>query len=323
MQCNFMSLTFLGNGLLTTLQDLGRSGYRRFGINPNGAMDKKAVRLVNILLGNNENEAVLEIHFPAPKILFQTSTVFALGGANFGAEIDKTKIGNWRPVFVKADSVLSFPEKISGNRIYLAVKGGFKIEKWLGSASTNLTANIGGFHGRAIKKDDQIFYTSKSEMLNVKFPFSIANNLLPRYSNHPTVRVVAGAEFEDLIKRSKENFFAQYFKIKSESNRMGFRLAGENLTLKKNPELVSAAVDFGTIQLLPNGQLIILMADHQTTGGYPRLAHVVAEDLPLAAQLGANDSINFKLISIEEAENLQIETERELNLLRTAVKFKH
>src|SRR5688572_13279782 len=145
-----MSILFQTTGLLTTIQDLGRNGFRRFGINPNGAMDKTAVRLINILLGNDETEAAIETHFPAPEILFEEDAVIALGGADFGAKLNENPIENWRIVVAEKGSLLKFGKKIFGNRAYLAVRGGLKIEKWLGSASTNLTANIGGFEGRAL-----------------------------------------------------------------------------------------------------------------------------------------------------------------------------
>src|SRR5688572_14205818 len=142
-----MSILFRKSGLLTTIQDLGRAGFRRFGINPNGAMDKTAVRLINILLGNEETEAAVEMHFPAPEILFEEDAVITLGGAEFGAELNEKPIENWRTVFAEKGCILKFEKKIFGSRAYLAVQGGFKVEKWLGSASTNLTANIGGFEG--------------------------------------------------------------------------------------------------------------------------------------------------------------------------------
>ena len=156
-----MSLLIKKQGLLSTIQDLGRNGFRRFGINPNGAMDKTAARLINILLGNNETEAVIEMHFPAPEILFEEETMFALGGANFGAKLNDESIENWKIQFAESGSILKFSEKIFGNRSYLAVKGGFKIEKWLASASTNLTANIGGFDGRKLETGDRIEFNQK------------------------------------------------------------------------------------------------------------------------------------------------------------------
>src|ERR1044072_3503667 len=149
-----MSITLLTNGILTTVQDLGRYGARRYGINPGGAMDTKAVRLINILLGNDENQAVLEMHYPAPQIRFDEDVIFSLGGGEFGATLGDLAVGNWRPVFARKGEVLKFAEKKSGTRCCLAVKGGFAIEEWLGRAAGNLKMRGGGVGGRAVKKDE-------------------------------------------------------------------------------------------------------------------------------------------------------------------------
>ncbi|MGI9036395.1 MAG: biotin-dependent carboxyltransferase family protein [Pyrinomonadaceae bacterium] len=316
-----MSIVFQTVGILTTVQDLGRTGFRRFGINPNGAMDRAAARLVNILLGNTEAESVLEMHFPAPKILFKEAAKIALGGADFAAQINGKEIENWRPIFVESRSVLSFARKIFGNRCYLAVAGGFEIESWLGSASTNLKAGIGGWRGAKLSKSDELFFKENSSGETQKANVRISKSLIPPYGFLPTVRVTTGVEFENLNARSRKIFETRNFKIRHESDRMGFRLAGENLRLKKPLELISSAVNFGTIQLLPDGQLIILMADYQTTGGYPRVANIISRDLPLVAQLGAGDQLNFKIVSLAKAEKLLLELEKDLNLLKTACRF--
>jgi antagonist of KipI len=331
-----MSILIQKSGILSTIQDLGRKGFRQFGINPNGAMDSSAVRLINILLGNDEMQAVLEMHFPTPEIVFEEDAFLALGGADFGAKLDDKFVENWRICFAEKGSVLKFKQKVSGNRAYLSVKGSFEIEKWLASSSTNLLAEIGGFRGRNLQTGDRIQFNEKRKMENgkfknqdsksfkkLKFPYKISNDLTPRYSSFPTVRVVAGAEFEKLTALSEQSFLKQNFTISKESNRMGFRLNSEPLYLLDEIELVSSAVGFGTIQLLPNGQLIILMADHQTSGGYPRIAHVVSTDLPVLAQLGANDKIGFEMISLSAAEGLTVQFETDLNFLKIGVNSRY
>ncbi len=316
-----MSILINKAGILTTVQDLGRNNYRRFGINQNGAMDKIAVRLINSLLANDENEAVLELHFPASEILFEETAVFALGGANFSAKLNGKTVENWRICLAEKGSTLKFEQKVFGNRAYLAIKGGFKVKKWLKSASTNLKAKIGGFEGRKLQLGDRILFNSKFKIQNSKSKTKISNSLIPFYSKFPTVRVVAGAEFDDFTAFSQQNFLKETFTITQNSDRMGFRLQDAPLFLQNPKELVSSAVNFGTIQLLPDGQLIVLMADHQTSGGYPRIANVISMDLPLVAQLGANDKAAFHLISLEEAENLLVKFEKDLNLLKIAAKF--
>ncbi len=316
-----MSIVVEKPGILTTLQDLGRDGYRRFGINPGGAMDRAAARLSNILLGNNENEAVIEMHYPAPQLRFQTSAVVAIGGADFAPEIDGVEVSNWTPLLAEKGSTLRFAARRSGARAYLAVHGGFKIAEWLGSTSTNLAAKIGGFQGRALAQGDRIELGQPAPKIRELPASRIARAVVPHYSRFPTVRIVPGAEYEMLTISGRKLLLAQDFTISGNSNRMGFRLAGEPLTLVRPIELLSSAVAFGTIQRLPDGQLIVLMADHQTTGGYPRIAHVVSRDLPLMAQLGPGDKVAFHLVELDEAEALAAEFERDLSFFRVGCRF--
>ena len=316
-----MSILIQKGGILTTIQDLGRYEYRRFGVNPSGVMDQTAARLINILLCNDEGEAVLEMHFPAPQIVFETNTIFAIGGGDFTPELDDQPIENWRPVFAKKGGTLKFTGKALGNRAYLEVRGGFTIDEWLGSSSTNLAANIGGFEGRKMESGDRIKTNQKSKKPAVVLARRISNSLIPQYSNFPTIRIIRGAEFENLTKASRELLQNQDYSISTNSNRMGFRLSGEPISLSKQFELISSAVCFGTIQLLPDGQLIVLMADHQTSGGYPRIAHVISRDLPLLAQLGANDKVAFQIIDNKNAEDLALEFERELSFFCIGCRF--
>ncbi len=316
-----MSILIQKGGLLATVQDLGRYGYRRFGINTSGVMDQAAARLINILLGNDENEAVLEMHFPAPQIEFEVNTIAAIGGGDFSPQLDDTPIENWRPFYAKKGSVLKFAAKASGNRSYLAVRGGFMTDDWLGSSSTNLAAKMGGFGGRKLETGDRITCKSKVKAQKTKVNCRISNGLIPVYGRFPTIRIMRGAEFEYLTASGRDLFLNQNFTISNSSNRMGFRLSGEPLQLAKPSEMLSSAVSFGTIQLLPDGQLIVLMADHQTSGGYPRVGHVIARDLPLLAQLGASDKVAFHLTDLKQAERLAIEFERELSFFRIGCKF--
>lgn len=316
-----MSILIKKPGILTTIQDLGRIGFRRLGINPGGVMDRTAARLINILLGNDENEAVVEMHFPAAEMVFEKNAVFAIGGADFSAELDGEPIANWQPYFVEKGSVLRFTKKISGNRAYLAVSGGFKVEKWLGNSSTNLATKIGGKDGRPLAAGDQIQFALKIKARPKIRQCHISSSLIPYYRPFPTVRVIVGAEFPRLSKSSQGLLFVHDFVVSPNSNRMGFRLKGEPVELAEPFELLSSAASFGTIQLLPGGQLIVLMADHQTSGGYPRIGHVITRDLPLIAQLGPGDKVAFHLIEIDEAEDLAAEFEQELSFYRIGCKF--
>lgn len=316
-----MSLVVQKEGILTTLQDLGRKSFQRYGINSNGVMDKIAVRLINILLGNDENEAVLEIHFPADSFLFEQSIFFALGGADFSAELNGETIKNWRVYFAEAGSILKFTKKNLANRAYLSVMNGFDIKSWLNSKSTNLLGKIGGFEGRKLKKGDVLKFNSSFSRSKTKLNRIISNSLIPFYSKLPTVRIIKCAEFEQLNTVSIQILQTETFQISNDSNRMGFRLNGKKLCRISKEEILSSAVNFGTIQLLPDGNLVVLMADRQTSGGYPRIANVISTDLPLISQLGANDKVGFHIVSLQEAEDLSYDFERNLNLLKIACKF--
>ncbi len=316
-----MSLLIKKPGILSTVQDLGRLGWRRFGVNPNGAMDPVAARIANILVGNDDNAAAIEMHFPPPEIEFERDAIISVCGGDFGAAIDGKEITAWRAVAANAGRTLRFTRKTAGERVYLAVGGGLDVTPWLGSSSTTLAAEIGGYQGRPLQAGDRLSVGYQAMRPTEPHLPAVSPSLLPRYSRFPTVRIIPGAELDYLSSASYESLSQQTFTISNRSNRMGFRLTGEPLTLKKQHEFISSAVCFGTVQLLPDGQVIILMADQQTAGGYPRIAHIIGYDLPLVGLLGAGDKIAFHLVGVEEAERLAVQFEKELSFLRVACKF--
>ncbi len=304
-----MAILLRKPGMLTTVQDLGSTGFQRFGVNPGGAMDRTAVRLLNALLGNAENAAVLEMHFPAAEILFESDTTFALGGANFAAELNGTSVSNWRCIRARSGDSLRFTGLVKGTRAYLACGGGMVYEKALGE----VTKRLEGETRIEIKESH-----SSRTYVNAK----IAHSLLPHYSRFPTVRVIDGPESVSLTAKSEAALFHEQFLVTQDSNRMGFRLEGEPLYRLNEEEMISAGVTFGTVQLLPSGQMIVLMADHQTSGGYPRIAQVISHDLPLLGQLGPGDKVAFHRVEIPEAERIALRFERDLDLLRTGVSLR-
>jgi antagonist of KipI len=313
-----VSITIQKPGVLNTVQDLGRFGYRRFGINPNGAMDRTAVRLLNTLLGNDENCAVIEMHFPAGEFSFENQTIFSVGGADFRPRLGDKDICNWTAYEAEPGDVLSFPTKQLGNRAYLAVSGGFEIPPWLGSASTNLAAAAGGFRGRRLQNGDRLFCNDQRDPTDAK----LGTSIIPTYCLSPTIRMTVGPEYDLLTGGSVEHLFSRQFTISRESDRMGFRLHGPTLNRLYDVEMISSGATFGTIQLLPDGQMVILMADHQTTGGYPRIGNIVETDLPLIAQLNAGDKVYFELIDLAGAQQLIVAFERELAFLRTGLRLR-
>lgn len=308
-----MSLLIKKEGIYTTVQGLGTYGLQRFGINPQGSMDRTAARLINLILGNSDSEPVIEMHFPAGEIIFEEACVFALGGADFHASLAGEYVENWRCLRVKEAAVLKFGEKIRGNRCYLAVEGGLGIV-----TSNDSESHASIFGNQRLKKGYRIDYAPQNMALAGR---QVASSMLPIYSSFPTVRIVAGGEFAFLTVADQQALIKENFVITNDSNRMGFRLNGPAFKPINTTEMVSAAVSFGTIQLLPSGQLIVLMADHQTSGGYPRIANVIAVDLPLLAQLGPNDKVAFKLIGIDEAERVTMQSEHDLQRLRVGCEF--
>jgi antagonist of KipI len=312
-----MSITIKRPGILTTVQDLGRHGFNRFGVNPGGACDRAAARILNTLLGNEENAAVIETHFPAVELVFDSKKDFSVGGADFIPTLNGKEIQNWRVYTAAKGDTLKFKGKRLGSRAYLAVKGGFKVAEWLGSSSTNLLAAAGGFEGRPLKSGD-IVKIARADMPFGRAGKMVSFTLIPRYSTGPTVRVIEGGESGLVGKDTWKTFESSTFTITQDSDRMGYRLRGPALATKRKYEMVTSAATFGTVQLLPDGQLVVLMADHQTTGGYPRIATVLASDLPLLAQLGPGDKIRFESVPIEEAEKAMAEFEKDLRMLRLA-----
>ena len=304
-------------GISSTIQDLGRTGARSLGINPGGVMDTAAARIVNTILGNEKPAAVLEVHFPAAEIEFDAGIVFAIGGGDFGAKLDGEEIRNWTSTRASEGSTLKFARKRSGSRSYVGIQNGFQVESWLGSASTNLAVGVGGFFGRRLMAGDRIACGDLAEFT----PFTVGRSLVPRYSRYPTVRVIPGAEFGFLTATSERDFLKEGFTLTNDCDRMGYRLSGKPLHLLDDRSMISSAVCFGTIQLLPDGQMIILMADHQTSGGYPRIANVISVDLPVLAQCGPGDGVSFEMVSIEEAERLALQFEAELNFLRVGCRL--
>jgi antagonist of KipI len=321
-----MSLKIIKGGVFDTIQDLGRYGSQYLGINPGGAMDRFAAQAVNMLVGNSPTEPVIELHFPSSIFLFEQEVMIAIGGADFSPTIDGEEIPLWQPVIISKNSLLQFQKWKQGARCYLAVREKLNIEKWFNSYSTNVKAAAGGFNGRALAKDDMICFKEKNAyaaLLNNGDTLVLPWKADVLWSKSPIDRiaVIAGNEWDCLVEESRSKFLTASFKVDSLADRMGYRLQ-TRLRAKQNGELVSSAVSFGTVQLLPNGELIILMADHQTTGGYPRIAHVASAHLPMLAQKQPGDKIYFRLTDQQNAENLLLLQQHHLLQLQNACTFK-
>jgi antagonist of KipI len=317
-----MKITVLKEGILDTIQDMGRFGFQQYGINPGGAMDIYAMQAANFLTGNERNAAVIELHFPAAAFLFDEPALFSITGGDFSATLNEEKIPLWHPVHAKKNDVLQFHIPVSGARCYLAIHGSVPGDEWLGSCSTNLKVVKGGFKGRPLQKGDVIDSS-------VRFLLKTPMRVLPWRAGRAIekkeltlLRFLPGPEWEWLDEIGRQQFTQTSFRIGNESDRMGYRLDGLGISSGRKEELVSSAVTFGTVQLLPGGMPLVLMADHQTTGGYPRIAQVISCDLHLLAQSRPGDHIMFKMIDQSLAEKLLFDQHTELQLMQNACIFR-
>ena len=297
-----MSLRVLKAGLLDTVQDLGRVGYAHLGIHRAGAADSLAAQIANIVIGNAPGAALIEMHFPAPTLQFKQDTLFALGGADFDARLEGKAIPVWTPVRVAAGSVLTFRKRLQGMRCYLAVQGGLQTAPWLDSRSTSLAAAVGGWHGRALRADDRlplIAATDFSAPENAILPWRVP--IQDAYPAAPVLRYLAGPEFDLLDTAAQQLLESADWRVGPQSNRMACALVGPPLELPAPFELVSSAVQPGLLQLLPGGDLLALLADCQTTGGYPRIAQVLQADLPALAQMQPGTYFRLARVPLETA----------------------
>jgi antagonist of KipI len=312
-------------GVADSVQDAGRFGFQHLGINPNGAMDLNAMKIANALVGNVLNEAVIEMGFPAAIFHFRRPALIALSGADHTPKINGQRVAVHQPMLVPAGSELKFTRALHGAWSYLAVQGGFDIPLWLNSYSTNSKAHKGGFHGRSLKKGDVIAFRKTVTESAEPRVFSWRTNVQEFYKQgdkKKTIRCTKGNEHDWLTKKSQADFLKQQFSVSTHSDRMGYRLSGPLLRQPKKQKFLSSGVSFGTIQLLPNGELVILMADHQTSGGYPRVAHVIAADRTRLVQSRPDEGLQFSFIDQYYAEELFLKQEQTLRQLQQSCKFR-
>lgn len=313
-----MSIRIIKGGTLTTLQDLGRKGWQSFGISAGGAMDQYAARLVNIVLGNKEDEAVLEMTLNGPTLQFYENTIIALYGADMKPKLNGRLIEMGKPIQVQVKDVLKFEFARKGMRTYLGVKDGFDIQSVFGSKSTNLKAGFGGFQGRALQQDDVLPIKNSLFLGDAtwKLPFHF-------YRKKPSfIRFVRGRQYDWFSPKSQQLFHSSTFTISSQSDRMGFRLTGPPVIRKHPKELITEATTFGSIQIPGDGQPIILMADRQPTGGYPKIGEVITPDLSALSQMRPGEEIHFVEISLHKAQSIYFKQQQELAQLKAACHLK-
>lgn len=311
-----MSITVLDPGALTTVQDAGRTGYAAQGYRSCGAADSYAYRLGNALVGNPANAAVLECTLRGVTLRFETDTVFALTGAEGPAALDDAPVAYYAPLLAQAGSVLRMGTAASGLRSYLAVGGGIATPPLLESRSTDLKCRIGGLAGRKLAKNDflptgpcdtrELWEKITARSLNRPIHDAlVCHGTHPVRAegakNLPLLRAVAGPQQASFTDKALHDFTHSSYTLTPDCDRMACRLAGPIIETVHGSDILSDGIAAGSVQVSTNGQPIVMLADHQTTGGYAKIATVISADLPMLAQLRPGQSVCFTFVAPQQA----------------------
>ena len=327
-------------GVLTSVQDLGRRGYRHLGVSSGGALDALSLEIGNRIVGNRADAAGIEVTFGPTVLRFKHATRVAITGTDFGATLDDKPVYSWWSLPVRAGQELTLRAAKRGMRCYVAIAGGIDVLPMLGSRSTDLAACFGGLGGRALRDGDRlpvgvpqphkgIAFSPEEPAFGVKAPawckFVLVDEPVRRGRHSPglawavPIRVLRGPEYDSFSDAAQESVWNEEWTITPNSNRMGFRLSGTALERREKIELLSHAVLPGTIQVPPNGQPIILMGDAQTTGGYPKIGAVIRADLWKLAQVKLNGGVRFIETSVEEARRALADERQYVSQVETAI----
>jgi biotin-dependent carboxylase-like uncharacterized protein len=282
--------------ILTLIQDIGRFSYANIGITQSGAMDEFAYFLANKLLDNSLNKAAIEICFASLKLISLGQTTISITGADISLHINGVYKKPWATYKIKKDDILEFRKLKDGLRAYLGVKNGFKFKKEFGSCSTTIKEKLGGINGEAIKKDDILPF----ENCNIFYTKRLKKRYIPRYSNLLTLRVFLSYQKNYFSKDNQVKFFSSEFTLTNDMDRMGIKLKGETIISSKNG-IISEGIAFGSIQVPNPKELIILLKDRQTIGGYPKIGTVLSIDCFKLAQAKPYTKIKFQQIDLNEA----------------------
>ena len=306
-------IKFISGGMLTSIQDLGRYGYQKFGMPVSGAMDSHSLQLANYLVGNKRNEACFEITYLGPEIEFLSNTTIAISGAIMQANVNGRPVQMNTSIPISKGDILIMVAVKKGMRAYLSIAGGIIIPEVMGSKSTYLRAKVGGFKGRKIEAGDLIEIGTPAPFILKEIP----TPLLMVYPSVQTIRIIKGTEFDRFELGGWNTFLNSEYSISNQNDRMGYRLSGPSIKHKNGADIISSGIVNGSIQVPGHGEPIIMMADHQTVGGYTKIANVISVDLPVMGQMKAGDKIKFKESTLEEAQNLITKQEENLNRLFT------
>jgi len=313
------------------VQDLGRLGFRQFGVSVGGALDSHALRVANLLVGNDESAAGLEITLGGLRLHFVDDRIVAWCGGGFDVRLGSTSVAAGHAALVRAGQELMFNQPKVGCRCWLGISGEIDVPIVLGSRSTDLRTNFGGFDGRALRDGDEIALGKNSKhaqsLVDLLREQRISSWSPPHdwsspAQREPILRVMRGSDWNRFNDVTIQRFTNEAFIVSPDSDRMGVRLEGIELKRNHDIDLISEAVVPGTIQVPPGGRPIVLLGDCQTIGGYPKIAHVISVDLPTAAQLRLGDRVRFHEISLTEAHQLLAERERDLAEFRVGIKLR-
>lgn len=288
-------------GLFTTIQDDGRRGYQSLGIPVSGAMDSYSHRMANLLVGNRLDAAVLEITLIGPVLEVENEAVISICGADMTPSLNGERMPMWTSISVKKNDIISFGRLVSGARAYIGVAGELSVPIVLGSQSTGTKASMGGYAGRPLKSGDRLYGYSSLKKVSRR---TLKPEQIPQFTQDMILRVVLGPHEDYFSTESINKLLTETFTITSQSDRMGYRLEGEQIALTRESSIHSEATSFGSLQVPSSGKPIILMADRQTTGGYPIIGSIIAVDLPRVAQALPGANVQFRAISLERAQSM-------------------
>lgn len=303
-------------GMFTTVQDLGRYGYQRFGVPVSGALDQFALRVGNLLVGNKEGDAGLEATFLGPTLRFHFNAIIAVTGGDLSPVLDGQPVPGWMAVAVSEGSTLVFRAPKEGIRAYVCVRGGIDVPVVMGSRSTFTRSRFGGLEGRALASGDIVPVAGADSDAPGPVERAFAHDAVPHYGHQHTLRVTMGPQDDRFTRAGLDTFLASTFTVTPMFDRMGYRLEGPVIRHKKSADIISDGTSRGAVQVPGSGKPIVLLADCGTTGGYTKIATVISTDLPRIAQAQPGDTVAFRAVGLEEAHRALREQEDFIASLR-------
>ncbi len=320
-----MGLVVKKPGVITTIQDGGRFGYQGSGFSTNGVMDHRAFTIANLLVENEPNAPVLEFALAGPTVRFTTNTFIAITGGDFSPVLDGEPVPAYTAVMVRRGSILRFKASKKGCYGYLAIAGGsVRVPEVMGSRSTNLKCEFGGWKGRALAVGDYLPFAKKG----VDFLPNLGSHRIEggdhgfyRFeSDEVAVRVVPGPQEHLFADEGIETFYGQAYVTTTKSDRMGYRLDGPGIKTKHGSDIISDGIAFGAVQVPSHGRPIVMLADRQTTGGYAKIGTIATVDIPKLVQRPPGSKVRFERVSVQEAQALLREEARQFDMLALKVR---